>query len=105
MPLKIYNTFTRKKEIFKPINEKEVKIPYGTNQYNLCKAVFGTTKKRWENDELLDKFGANIEDVKVKRQPYDAMLAVNKKVKQESGINNLILCENKTFRLNPKYLT
>ena len=26
MPLKIYNTLTRKKEIFKPINEKEVKI-------------------------------------------------------------------------------
>lgn len=86
------------------INEKEVKIPYGTNQYNLCKAVFGKTKKRWENDELLDKFGANIEEIKVKRQPYDAMLAINKKVKQESGIDNLILCESKTFRLNPKYL-
>lgn len=85
-------------------NDISVKIPFSTNQYYLCKAVFGNTKKRWENDEILDKFGANIEEAKVKRQPYDAMLAVNKKVKKEAGIDDLILCENKTFRINPRYV-
>lgn len=86
------------------VNEKEVKIPYATNQSNLCEALFEKPKKRWENDELLEIFGVNIEDTNVNRQPYDAMLAVNKKVADESGVTDLILCNSKTFKLNPKYL-
>ncbi|MFH0936944.1 MAG: hypothetical protein V1808_01470 [Candidatus Daviesbacteria bacterium] len=80
--------------------DKKIEIPYSSNQYNLCKAVFGNPKKRWENDELLDKFGLNSEEIQVKRQPYDAMIAINKKVEDKTGVKNLILCKRKTFSLN-----
>lgn len=85
------------------VGVKEVAIPYQTNQYFLCETLFGSKKMRWENDELLEKFGSDAETTEVKRQPYDAYLAVNKKVKRETGINDLILYEAKTYRINPKY--
>lgn len=85
-------------------NNKEITIPYATNQSNFCEALFQKPKKRWENDELLDKFGDNTGGTDVKRQPYDAMIAINKKVSNELGISDLIISSNKTFQLNPKYL-
>ncbi len=85
-------------------NGKQIKIPYAKNQYYLCKALFSKPKKRWENDELLEEFGIDIEGSKIKRQAYDAMIAINEKVEKAIDIRDLILYENKTFRLNPKYL-
>jgi hypothetical protein len=84
---------------------KTVKIPHGTNQYYLCRAIFRKPKKRWENDELLENFGSdNQQEKEVKQQPYDAMIAVQKKVNKKTGIEDLILYENKTYRLNMKYM-
>lgn len=86
------------------IDGKPTPIPYSSNQYYLCEALFGNPKKRWENDELLEKFGVNtdLSNAKIKRQPYDAMIAINKKIARLSP--DLIQYKNKTFQINPKYL-
>ena len=79
------------------INDQTVQIPYASNQYYLCEAVFANPKKRWEQDELLERFGETIEDAG--RKVYDAVLAINKKVNIK-----LIEYKDKTCRLNPSLL-
>jgi len=76
-------------------DKKIIKIPFATNQYYLCKAVFTLPKKRWELDELLKKFGEN-DSSQNWRKVYDTAIIINKKV----GFK-LISYEDKTFRLNP----
>lgn len=70
-----------------------VDIPYASNQYYLCEALFSKPQKRWEHDELLKRFG---EEETASKKVYDAALAVNKKV----GFK-LIVYKDKTFRINP----
>ena len=76
-------------------DKKIIAIPYATNQYYLCKAVFSHPKKRWELDELLKKFG-DQDSSQNWRKVYDAAIMVNKK----AGFK-LISYQDKTFRLNP----
>lgn len=83
------------KESIITIDDKKVVIPYATNQYYLCKAIFSYPKKRWELDELLKKFGES-ESSENWRKVYDASNSINKK----SGLK-LISYHDKTFRLNP----
>jgi hypothetical protein len=79
-------------------NEFEVSIPYATNQFYLCEALFSSPKKRWEIDELLEKFGE--QDLKNWRKIYDAMTIVNKKT-SEFMSEKLIVLQQKTYQLNP----
>lgn len=75
-------------------DEKNISIPYATNQYHLCKALFSHPKKRWELDELLIKFGEDPSSQNW-RKVYDAAILVNKRV----GFK-LISYADKTFRLS-----
>ncbi len=91
-------SFDNKKSIIE-IDKNVANIPYSSNQYYLCNAVFSSPKKFWETDELLEKFGEDSMSGK-SRKIYDAMLAINKKV----GLR-LIIHKNKTFKFNPEYLS
>lgn len=97
-PLEISQLSFNKKESLVNINEVKVEIPYASNQYYLCSAVFQQPKRRWENDELLELMGEE-EAVGQGRRVYDAAIGLNKKL----GIK-LVLYEEKTYRLNPQYL-
>lgn len=73
------------------------KIPYASNQFYLCDAVFSFPKKRWENDELLERMGDN--KIIGTRKIYDAYLALNKRFDFD-----LVSYQNKTYILNPDLL-
>lgn len=90
-----------KKEGSLLFDDEEVVIPYATNQYYLCEALFSHPKKRWEIDELLEKFGE--QDLSNWRKVYDAMLIVNKKAGQMID-EKLIIARDKTYQLNPLLL-
>ncbi len=77
------------------INDANIAIPYATNQYELCKAVFSAPTKRWELDELLELFG-DAENLNNWRKVYDATLALNKRAGTK-----IVVYKDKTFRLNP----
>lgn len=83
-------------------DDQEVSIPYATNQYYLCEALFSSAKKRWEVDELLERFGE--QDLSNSRKVYDCMLLINKKA---SGIidGKLIVLMDKTYQINPLLLS
>lgn len=83
------------------INGISIKIPYATNQYYLLKMLFSRPSKRWETDELLDRFGIDV-DIKNSRKVYDAMISINKKVYKVVPIK-LILNQNKTYQLNQEF--
>lgn len=70
------------------------KIPYASNQFYLCDAIFSVPKKRWENDELLGRMGDN--NTTATRKIYDAYLALNKRFDFD-----LVNYQNKTYMLNP----
>lgn len=82
------------------INTVKIPIPYATNQYSLCAALFAAPKKRWEVDELLERFGENQEKGSW-RKVYDAMIMINKKVRDIVDLK-LIFIKNKTYSINPE---
>lgn len=82
------------------VNDRSIKLTYATNQYCLCKAIFSAPKKRWENDELIEKFGEELNS-NTWRKVYDAHAAINNKVAKIMK-PELITINNKTYRLNPK---
>lgn len=84
----------KKSKLF--IDEREIDIPYGSNQYSLCKLLFSNPRKRFENDEILEAFGEEISSKE--RKVYDTMIAVNRK----TGLP-LIVYSSKTYQCNPKY--
>lgn len=86
------------------INDEVIDIPYASNQYDLCKLIFSKIVKRWENDEILVKFGITDFNKENARKPYDAMIAINKKIKKMTGLEEFILYKDKTYRINPKHL-
>lgn len=92
-PLKSIS-FDRKSSAIK-LNNDTIHIPYASNQYYLCEAIFSAPRKRWERDELMDKFGIK-ETSQGWRTIYDASLAINKKLSLK-----LIHHQDKTFMMNP----
>jgi hypothetical protein len=97
-PLKLTSIEFNKKESYISINGEKIEIPYATNQYYLCAALFGNPSKRWEQDELLEKFGEDPDSFGA-RKIYDTAIAINKKLEIK-----LILYKDKTFRINPELL-
>ncbi len=69
-------------------------IPFASNQFYLCKAIFSNPRKRYELDEILDKFGET--DSSNWRTAYDTAIAVNKKAGYK-----IIEYKDKTFIMNP----
>lgn len=96
--LKIFIRFDEKNSVIL-VNQDKIPIAYASNQYYLCLATINHPTKRWEVDELLDKFGVEMQAGSW-RKIYDAMNQVNKKAKPILG-KKLILLEEKTYRLNP----
>ncbi len=84
------------------IGSHTVPLSYASNQYYLAEAICAKRQKRWEADELLEKFGEQ-HSVKARRTVYDAMLLLNKKV-QPYLHDKLIVVDGKTYRFNPKFL-
>lgn len=84
------------------INDKKIPIAFATNQYYLCKSIFDNPNKRWEADELIDKFGEESHQNSW-RKVYDAMNLINKKVASELN-QKLIVLDSKTYRLNPNLI-
>jgi hypothetical protein len=89
--------FDRKKSVIQ-IDRTQILVPYSSNQYYLCEAIFSSPNKLWENDELLERFGEQEMGGKT-RKIYDAMLAINKRV----GFR-LIFHKEKTYRFNPEFI-
>ncbi|HVZ12413.1 MAG TPA: hypothetical protein VG965_05265 [Patescibacteria group bacterium] len=89
--------FDEKKSILF-IDEKKFIIPYATNQFYLLQALFHKPLKRWETDELLERFGEDTNSGS-KRKVYDAMIKINKKVYPVLSVK-LIINQNKTYQLN-----
>ena len=82
------------------IDGQEIEIPYATNQFYLLQMLFSRPQKRWEMDELLERFGEEP-SAENSRKVYDAMLAINKKVEKVIKIQ-LIFHQSKTYQLNPQ---
>ena len=87
-----------KKQSVLYIDGQSIEIPYSTNQYYLCKAIFSSPKKRWEQDELVEQMGDEPSSEKF-RKVYDAALAINKKTSLK-----LISYQDKTYFLNSEFL-
>ncbi len=81
------------------IDEQTIEIPFASNQYYLCKAVFVDPKKRWEIDELLEAFGQEPLPEHW-RKVYDSMILLNKKTEAYLPVK-LIELRDKTYQLNP----
>lgn len=87
-----------KKESYILIDSKKINIPYASNQYYLCEAIFSAPNRRWEKDELLKRLGEET-NYRNSRKVYDAALAINKKL-----LLKLVDYKDKTYRLNPRFL-
>lgn len=77
---------------------RECEVPLKTNQYFLCKKVFG------------EPFGKRIKEIDIRdsidwskdsdRSVYDAMRLVNKRVKENLGIDEFLQWRNNTIWIN-----
>lgn len=95
--IQVKDIFFDKKNSRITVDGNIFEIPYASNQFFICDALFSHPTKRWEYDQLLDKLG-DIGDKLNTRKVYDATLAINKRI----GIK-LIEYQNKVFILNPEY--
>ena len=95
---KIHHISFDKKTAILSLDNTMVQLPYATNQYYLCAALFSAPKKRWELDELLEKFG-EVDNTN-RRKVYDAMHLVNKRTVKFLD-EKLIIIKEKTYQLNP----
>lgn len=82
------------------INEKSIRIEYGTKQHDFCKILFQNPSKRWEQDEIGDKLHLQEEDIH-ERTFYDIRKSINKKIYSIIGMD-FISYEQKRFFVNPK---
>lgn len=97
--LTIKKIFFDKKRSMLVIDDNQYVIPYASNQYYICHALFSHPTKKWEYDELLEKLGDSSEQINT-RKVYDVTLAINKKV----GIK-LIDYKFKVFSLNTDFIS
>lgn len=85
--------------------ENKMALPLASNQYYLASCIFSNLKKRWEYEEILKRMGENDSSGgKNWRKIYDAARAINEKSKQTFN-KELIIFENKSFRINPDFLS
>lgn len=89
-----------KKESKLVINDTAILVPFATNQYFLCERLFSNPKKRWETDELLERFGEH--DLTKWHTVYDARRLMNQRL-QYILPDNLIILKNKTYQINPMF--
>ncbi len=85
------------------LDSEKIIVPPDTNQFYFCQTLFSQPKRKWENDELLEKMGIDP-DEKNSRAVYDAYFVLNKKTKTKIN-NNLFVCSGRTYFINPNYLS
>lgn len=91
-------TFDKEKCIIR-INEFQLPVTYASNQYYICMTMFSKPNKKWEVDEILDKFGVE-NGPGAWRKIYDAMASTNKRCAAVMQ-PRLIITSNKTYQINP----
>lgn len=77
-----------------------IDIPADSYQHDICKLLFKNPKKQYDTLDLSDAMGELDEQKNVKRLVYDAVEAVNAKVKKLTGIK-LIFHTDKKYFINP----
>lgn len=77
-----------------------IDIPSDSYQRDICKLLFKNPKKHYDTFDLTEAIGELDEQKNVKRLIYDAVEAVNSKVKKLTGIK-LISHADKTYFINP----
>lgn len=92
-----------KKACVLTINTTSFEFTYATNQYYLLSSLFASPRKKWETDELIEKFGEEW-NKNSWRKVYDAMAAINAKT-AECMTPKLIVVSNKTYQINPRLLS
>jgi len=80
------------------IGNEKISIPYSTNQFYMLQALFRKPEKRWETDELLERFGEEGKQ-KNSRKIYDTMVKLNLKIRNFTP-EKFIINEHKTYKLN-----
>lgn len=81
-----------------------INLPHNSNQAKLCEVVFKnlkTMKKKYDSDELLDKYHVYEPDKDSWRIWYNAAAEINKRV--DKNLPKLFLITTKTLTLNPDY--
>lgn len=82
-------------------DDMEIDIPYNTNQYYFCEAMFSSPKKKWETDEILERFGDNSGENR--RKVYDVMITINKKISLVANVK-LFIKKGKRYQINPELI-
>lgn len=82
-------------------DDMEIDIPYNTNQYFFCDALFSSPKKKWETDEILERFGDTSNENW--RKVYDTMITINKKVSQIANVK-LFIKKGRRYQINPELI-
>ena len=77
-----------------------IDIPVDSYQHDICKLLFKNPKKQYDTLDLSDAMGELDEQKNVKRLVYDAVEAVNVKVKKLTGMK-LISHTDKKYGINP----
>jgi hypothetical protein len=91
----------------------EITIRKNSDQYYLLEAIFrkkGETYKEWQFSEIAELIDPRIEIIKdkvkrgkIRKQYYNAVDQIKKKVAIESGIKDLFITSRQTVKINPKY--
>lgn len=79
---------------------QNIEIPPDSYQHDICKLLFKNPKKQYDTLDLSDAMGELDEQKNVKRLVYDAVEAVNAKVKRLTGMK-LISHADKKYYINP----
>jgi len=77
-----------------------------SNPHNLLKTIFSDKKKLWNYDEIADNWGWPEDkfDKKSWRTFYNACISTNSIVEKKTGIEDFLIFDSKTARINTKYL-
>lgn len=94
--------FDKERSIIVLDSDTEISIPDGSIQYGLCKLLFETPKKSWQNDELFDKLELSIEEQDW-HSIYDAHRELNRRARSVIGMDFIEYSSGK-YSINPKLL-
>jgi hypothetical protein len=81
-------------------NGKSCDIPDETLEYYMCKLVFKNRRSAAKEDDILENTTKSQDS---QRAVYDAHLRVNKRVRQQFGIEKLLSYKAAKVRINAKY--
>lgn len=83
------------------LNNKECFIPFKTNQYYLCKELFGAPFGKRINE--IDIMGMDVWKESTNRSVYDAVRLVNAKMGGALGVKDFIKWQKNTVWKNDEY--